>query len=138
MVTLTLNLTSLPRMNTKKRTLRCGLSMLGTFVLSSTWGFAQTAAKPAAQQDEDVLVLSPFEVSADSDTGYTSATTLAGNRLNTELRDIGNAVTVINSQFLKDIGATSNDSLLQYTVGTEVGNLHGNFAGTGDGAFLDE
>jgi outer membrane receptor protein involved in Fe transport len=112
--------------------------MLGTFVLSSTWGFAQTAAKPAAQQDEEVLVLSPFEVSAESDTGYASATTLAGNRLNTELRDIGNAVTVINSQFLKDIAATSNETLLQYTVGTEVGNLQGNFAGTGDGAFLDE
>ncbi len=114
--------------------------MLGTLVLSSTWGYAQTAAQPAAQaqEEEDVLVLSPFEVSADEDTGYATATTLAGNRLNTELRDIGNAVTVINSQFLRDIAATDNSSLLQYTVGTEVGNVGGNFAGTGDGAFLDE
>lgn len=115
--------------------------MLGTLVLSSTWGYAQTApAQPAAasSEEEDVLVLSPFEVSAEEDTGYATATTLAGNRLNTELRDIGNAVTVINSQFLKDIGATSNQTLLQYTVGTEVGNVGGNFAGTGDGAFLDE
>ena len=114
--------------------------MLGTLVLSSTWGFAQTSAQPATQasEDEDVLVLSPFEVSAEEDTGYATATTLAGNRLNTELRDIGNAVTVINSQFLKDIAATSNETLLQYTVGTEVGNLNGNFAGTGDSAFLDE
>jgi hypothetical protein len=114
--------------------------MLGTLVLSSTWGYAQTAAAPAAaaKEEEDVLVLSPFEVSAEEETGYTSATTLAGNRLNTELRDIGNAVTVINSQFLKDIAATSNETLLQYTVGTEVGNIRGNFAGTGDGSFLDE
>jgi outer membrane receptor protein involved in Fe transport len=115
--------------------------MLGTLVLSSTWGYAQTAPATAAAgqtEEEDVLVLSPFEVSAESDTGYSTATTLAGNRLNTELRDIGNAVTVINSQFLKDIAATSNETLLQYTVGTEVGNLNGNFAGTGDGAFLDE
>jgi outer membrane receptor protein involved in Fe transport len=127
-------------MNTKKRTLRCGLSMLGTIVLSSTWGYAQTTPQPAAKTplDEDVLVLSPFEVSAEDESGYTSATTLAGNRLNTELRDIGNAVTVINSQFLKDIAATSNETLLQYTVGTEVGNVSGNFAGTGDSAFLDE
>jgi len=114
--------------------------MLGTLVLSSTWGYAQTAAQPSAQakQDEDILVLSPFEVSAEEETGYTSATTLAGNRLNTELRDIGNAVTVINSQFLKDIGATNNNTLLQYTVGTEVGNVGGNFAGVGDSSFLDE
>lgn len=115
--------------------------MLGTLVLSSTWGHAQTTAKPkpdALNKDEEVLVLSPFEVSAEADTGYVSATTLAGNRLNTELRDIGNAVTVINSQFLKDIAATSNETLLQYTVGTEIGNIRGNFAGTGDGSFLDE
>ena len=128
-------------MNTNNRKLRCGLSMLGAIVLSSTWGYAQTTttpAKPVAKEQEEVLVLSPFEVSAEDDSGYATATTLAGNRLNTELRDIGNAVTVINSQFLKDIAATSNESLLQYTVGTEVGNLQGNFAGTGDGAFLDE
>jgi hypothetical protein len=128
-------------MNTKNRTLRCGLSMLGTIVLSSIWGYAQTTAQPAPkplEKEEDVLVLSPFEVSAEDESGYTSATTLAGNRLNTELRDIGNAVTVINSQFLKDIAATSNETLLQYTVGTEVGNVGGNFAGTGDSAFLDE
>jgi len=102
--------------------------------------WAQQAAAPsaAAKEKDDVIELSPFEVSAESDNGYTAATTLAGNRLNTELRDIGNAVTVINSQFLKDIGATSNETLLQYTVGTEVGNIRGNFAGTGDGSFLDE
>lgn len=128
-------------MNTKKHTLRSELLMLGTLVLSSSWGYAQTTAKPtppAKPADEEVLVLSPFEVTAEENSGYVSATTLAGNRLNTELRDIGNAVTVINSQFLKDIGATNNETLLQYTVGTEVGNIRGNFAGTGDSAFLDE
>jgi len=83
-------------------------------------------------------MLSPFEVSAEGETGYTAATTLAGNRLNTSLRDIGNAVSVVTSQFLKDVGATSNESLLQYTTGTEVGNTFGNFAGTGDGTSLNE
>ncbi|WED64928.1 TonB-dependent receptor plug domain-containing protein [Synoicihabitans lomoniglobus] len=82
--------------------------------------------------------MSPFEVAAEEEQGYTAATTLAGNRLNTELRDIGNAVTVITKQFLDDIAATDNESLLQYTTGTEVGNLGGNFAGFGDGARLDE
>lgn len=79
--------------------------------------------------EEDVVVLSPFEVSAaDENQGYAAATTLAGNRLNTELRDLGNAVTVITSQFLADIAATDNASMLQYTTGTEVGNVPGNFA----------
>ncbi len=96
-----------------------------------------TNAKPA-KEEEEVLQLSPFEVSADATTGYAAATTLAGNRLATELRDIGNAVTVITSQFLKDIGATDNKSLLQYTTNTEVGGIYGNFSGAGDSSHLDE
>ena len=91
-----------------------------------------------ATEGDQVLVLSPFEVAAHADAGYGASTTLAGNRLNTDLRDIGNAVTVITSQFMKDIGATSNETLLQYTVGTEVGNIQGNFAGVGDSASLNE
>jgi hypothetical protein len=104
---------------------------------------AQQAAAPATpdagEEDKDLVVLSPFEVSASAESGYTAATTLAGNRLNTELRDIGNAVTVVTAQFLKDIGAKNNESLLQYTTNTEVGNYYGNFSGANaSGAFLDE
>jgi len=111
--------------------------------------FSLAAAPLAAQQapaatttdktdEEEVISLTPFEVSASNDKGYNAATSLAGNRLNSELRDLGNAVSVVTAQMLKDIGATNNESLLQYTVGSEVGNIYGNFAGTGDGSFLDE
>ena len=102
---------------------------------------AQTAAAPAAAtepESEDVLVLSPFEVSADAIKGYSAATTLAGNRLNTQLRDVGSSVSVYTSQLFKDLGATSNTSLLQYTISSEVGGVYGNFAGTGDSAALSE
>ncbi|PTY08471.1 TonB-dependent receptor [Opitutaceae bacterium EW11] len=96
-----------------------------------------TAKGSDANQEEDMVVLSPFEVRAEND-GYSAATTLAGNRLNTELRDLGNSVSVVTTQFLRDVGATNNETLLQYTTNTEVGNVYGNFAGTGDGALLDE
>ena len=102
-------------------------------------GQAVAPAGATAQDDaSDVVVLSPFEVSAEAEVGYAAATTLAGNRLNTELRDIGNAVSVITSQFLRDTGAVNNETLLQYTTGTEVGSVQGNFAGVGDGPLLDE
>jgi hypothetical protein len=113
------------------------------FAAGTTWA-QQTApvttasADAAGEENEELVVLSPFEVSAEEDRGYSAATTLAGNRLNTELRDIGNAVTVITAQFLNDIGATNNETLLQYTAGTEVGSIRGNFAGLGDGALLNE
>ncbi|HLP06522.1 MAG TPA: TonB-dependent receptor plug domain-containing protein [Opitutaceae bacterium] len=92
----------------------------------------------AAKTNEDVVILSPFEVSASAATGYAASTTLAGNRLNTELRDIGSAVSVVTSEFLKDVGATDNRTLLQYTTGSEVGGSYGNFGGHGDGPLLDE
>ena len=116
------------------------LTLSAAFATSALW--AQQAAKPAkdtdTKKDEDVIVLSPFEVSSGNSDSYTAATTLAGNRLATELRDIGNAVTVITPQFLKDIGATDNKTLLQYTTNTEVGGFYGNFTGAGDGSHLDE
>jgi len=97
-------------------------------VLVPSLGFAQAAStgNAPAPEDEDMVVLSPFEVTDDQSEGYTAATTLAGNRLNTELRDIGNAVQVVTTQFLKDTGATSNETLLQYTTNTEVGSVYGN------------
>ncbi|HWA27926.1 MAG TPA: TonB-dependent receptor plug domain-containing protein [Lacunisphaera sp.] len=102
------------------------------------WSQAQVSTAPAPADDE-VLTLTPFEVTAtNGNEGYTAATTLAGNRLNTELRDIGSAVTVVTKEFLQDVGATNNSSLLQYTVGTEVGGPRGNFAGVGDAAQLNE
>ena len=121
-----------------KKTLRRSalLAFSALLTAGSTW--AQSTAESSVIDEEETIVLSPFEVSADEEQGYAAATTLAGNRLNTELRDIGNAVTVVTKQFLDDIGAVDNESLLQYTVGTEVGNVQGNFTGTGDGALLDE
>ena len=106
-------------------------------------GYAQQTAPasttaPAETEDENIVVLSPFEVTGEGNVGYMAATTLAGNRLNTNLRDIGNAVQVITEEFLQDTGAVSNETLLQYTTNTEVGSINGNFAGVGDGATLNE
>jgi TonB-dependent Receptor Plug Domain len=93
----------------------------------------QPASAPAAS-DEQVVLLSPFEVSATSGTeSYKTTTTLAGNRLSTDLRDIGSSVTVVTSQFLADTGATDNASLLQRLGSTEVGGVMGNFASPGPG-----
>jgi outer membrane receptor protein involved in Fe transport len=123
---------------------RIAMALGMAFSLAPLGALAQTAAAtPAPASDssepkEDLIVLSPFEVSASDERGYTASTTLAGNRLNTAVRDIGNAVTVITSQFLTDIGATDNATLLQYTTGTEVGSVYGNFSGNGDGSTLDE
>ncbi len=128
---------------TNSKTILKHIAMVSAVFLSSGTLLAQQKPAPAAPdagkaEDEELIVLTPFEVSASEENGYAAATTLAGNRLNTDLRDLGNAVSVITGQFLKDIGATDNRTLLQYTTNTEVGNIYGNFAGRGDGPILTE
>lgn len=98
---------------------------------------SQAQDEPAGAEEE-IFTLSPFEVTASENQGYNAATTLAGNRLRTDLRDIGSAVSVVTEEFLEDVGATDNASLLQYTTGTEVGGVQGNFAGLGDASTLNE
>ena len=109
-----------------------------TTTTTTTTTTSTPSTSDVEKPQDETIVLSPFEVSSSETKGYAAATTLAGNRLNTETRDIGNAVTVITSQFLKDVGATDNASLLQYTTNSEVGSVYGNFVGSGNGATLDE
>ena len=88
------------------------VSRQATAVLTSTTVAQYTAADqggggaPAAAADEElILVLSPFEVSTSATSGYAAATTLAGCRLNTELKDVGSAISVVTSQYLDDVGS---------------------------------
>lgn len=79
--------------------------------------------------DEDVYILSPFEVNASGNVGYMATSSLAGTRLKTELRDVAAAITVVTSEFLQDTGSTNLEDLLVYTTNTEIGGLSGNFGG---------
>lgn len=88
--------------------------------------------------EEDVLTLSPFEISTSGDVGYQATSTLAGTRIKTDLKDIGSAITVITQEFLRDTNANSNEELLIYTTNTEVGGIQGNFSGLGNAANLSE
>jgi len=97
---------------------------------------AQTAA-PEPAIPEETIELSPFVVDASEDgDGYIARSTLAGARVRTDLRDVASSISVVTAQFLRDTGATNNQTLLQYTTNTEVGGIYGNYAGVG-GTFID-
>ncbi len=87
-------------------------------------------------EDEDVYELSPFTVESSEDEGYLAATTLAGTRIRTDLKDVGSSVSVVTEEFLKDTASTNAETLLVYTTNTEVAGQGGNFLGQGDGAVL--
>jgi len=100
---------------------------------------ATTEAKTAlplvdkTDEDDDVISLAPFTVSADADKGYQATSTLAGTRLRTELRDVGAAISVVNAQFLADTASTNAKDVLVYTTGTEAAGMGGNYSGTTGG-----
>jgi hypothetical protein len=91
----------------------------------------QVAAKPVEEGKEEVRVLSPFEVSASRTLGYQANDTLAGTRINAQLKDIANSVQVVTKEFLEDTGATDLSELLIFTTATEVYGASGN-AGLGN------
>jgi outer membrane receptor protein involved in Fe transport len=99
---------------------------------------ADAGAAAANNTDEDLYVLSPFEVTSSKDTGYVAAETLAGTRIRTDLKDVGSAISVVTKEMMNDIGATDNATLLQYTTNAEVAGTRGTYAGLGNAATVDE
>lgn len=63
-------------------------------------------AKPAAS-GEAVVELSPFVTTAGSEKGYVATSSLAGSRVNTNLKDIAAQIDVMTLEFLNDIAATN-------------------------------
>lgn len=85
------------------------------FLLPAAVAVAQTAPAGPGPARETVT-LSPFEVRLDDDQGYTATNTLAGSRLNTELRNTPAAITVFTKEFLEDIGALNTMEALAYSL----------------------
>ncbi len=106
----------------------------GALILTPA-GFGQATT---SEEDDNVVVLTPFEVSSDRDTGYAATETLAGTRIRTNLRDVGGAISVVTRELLGDLGATDNATLLQYTPNAEVAGTRGTYAGLGNGTSVDE
>lgn len=110
-----------------------GFAMAAALSLSIT-SFSQFGY---AQEDEDVeddiFELSPFEVDGSENEGYRGTNTLAGSRLNTQLKDVASAISVVTKEFFEDTAVTKIEELLVYTVNTEVAGQGGNFFGESAG-----
>ncbi|MES2695699.1 MAG: TonB-dependent receptor plug domain-containing protein [Verrucomicrobiota bacterium] len=106
-------------------------ALLAAAICFAASGRAQTAPAPSSSSSSsssETVTLSPFEVSTDRDVGYTASATLAGGRLNSDLRDTAAAISVFTKDFLDDIAVTNVNQALEYglNVASEVeptGNL---------------
>jgi len=102
---------------------------------------AQTASASKADgpsTPDETIVLSPFEVTSTQDNGYQTKDTLAGTRIRTNLADVAASIQVLNKEFLEDVGATDNQSLLQYTTNAQVAGPRGTYGGMGNGQSVSE
>lgn len=89
---------------------------------------AQVSSQPAENDEESVVMLSPFVISEERDSGYAASNTLAGTRLKTPVQDLGAAISIYTKDLLQDLGATNSSSLMLYATGMEVGGVNGNFS----------
>ena len=77
-------------------------------------------------------------MNANSDFGYQATETLAGTRIRSDLKDVGAAITVVTEAFLRDVGATDNTTLLQYTPSAEVAGTRSTYTGAGNSQSISE
>lgn len=84
---------------------------------------AVDSAPATATHADEVVKLSPFEVSADTK-GYFAPTTMSGTRLNSKLEDLGTSVSVVTKQQMEDFALLDINDIFLYEASTEgTGNF---------------
>ncbi len=109
----------------------CGLLFLALAAVARAQ-VSPPAPTPAVPPAQEAVVLNPFVVTTDAETGYAATNTLDGSRLNTALRDTPAAISVFTRDFMDDIGATDISTLLRYDLSSEVEFGDANADGTGN------
>jgi hypothetical protein len=129
-------------MNTKikqKSRLRLIAIAAGSLVLSGSLAMAQAVRQdtpeasapnaapiPVTTQpvtpppiDDDIIMMSPFQVDSTREKGYFAENTLAGSRMRTNIADLGAAITVVTKQQLEDTASLDVNDIFRYEIGTE-------------------
>lgn len=75
----------------------------------------QTPATPPPPGAESIVVLSPFEVNIDRDSGYLAGSSLAGGRIDTALDRMPAALSIQTREFLDDIAANNFTDAAQWS-----------------------
>ena len=74
----------------------------------------------ASADPRETVELTPFVINEDQDTGYVATASLAGSRLNTSLRDTAASLSVLTSEFISDIGATSLEEAMAWSTNSQM------------------
>jgi len=108
--------------------------LLLPLVLTTAPGGLQAESQSSKEEAEEIVMLSPFEVSASGDQGYAANTTLAGTRIRTNLKDVGSAISVVTAQFLQDTSGASPQVPITVVKRADAMVIQFALAATGDKA----
>lgn len=82
-------------------------------------GQKQATPNEPQKSNEETLVLSPFTIAAERDSGFVAASSLAGGRFTTELKDTAAAYSVLTRDFLDALNLVDTEDALTWAVGTD-------------------
>jgi len=109
-------------------------SLLSALATALLYAQAVAPASPpptsATGTKQDTVVLSPFQVGADTERGYQSTALLQGGRGKIDLADVAGQVQVFTKEFLDDIGATTTEDAFLFSATTQ--SYYENVNGNGD------
>ena len=86
---------------------------------------AQTARAPKPETSGEAITLTPFNVSAEKDVGFVAASSLAGGRIATALKDTPVAYSVVTAEFLEAFNLTDVAEATQWSVNSTVVDADG-------------
>ena len=95
------------------------LALTASFLASTALAQLVTPpAAPAPAPQEPPVELSPFVVSEGTDETYAAKDTLSGTRLRTDIKNVASSMSVITSEMLHDMGATSFYDVVDFLPST--------------------
>ncbi len=112
-----------PHASSSRSGLRFPIVAVVALSLGAASGLAQPAPAraptPVAQQQEEIVKLSPFVVDSSKDEGYRAQNTLAGSRMRMNLADLPSSVSVVTSAQMQDTASVDINDVFRYEVNTE-------------------
>ncbi len=112
-----------PDTQTMTKPSRKVLAALGALVAAGAAPAQSVSSARPQAESEQTVVLSPFVVSAETESGYQATETLAGMRLRTNLKDVGAAIDVLTDEFLDDVGAFDMNDALKYVANMQYADF---------------
>ena len=112
---------------------------VSALLLAGASALAQTApATPAPKPvDQEVIALSPFEVTSEANRGYFQSNTMSGTRLNSKIEDLGQSITVMTKEQMSDFAMLDINDIFDHMASTEGTNSYSEFVTDRTGAVVD-